>query len=127
MEQKSARNIINIGISSIIFLFIVLCLSVFALLSINSARQSYDTVMRNADAVTAYYAADSQAQQWLHELRKEDARTGDPLKKEFPVSDSQTLSVEVDPATLEVLSYQVVNNEVLKIDDSLPVWQGEME
>lgn len=127
MEQKSARNIINIGISSIIFLFIVLCLSVFALLSINSARQSYDTVMRNADAVTAYYAADSQAQQWLHELRKEGARTGDPLKKEFPVSDSQTLSVEVDPATLEVLSYQVVNNEVLKIDDSLPVWQGEME
>lgn len=127
MEQKSARNIINIGISSIIFLFIVLCLSVFALLSINSARQSYDTVMRNADAVTAYYAADSQAQQWLHELRKEGARTDDPLKKEFPVSDSQTLSVEVDPATLEVLSYQVVNNEVLKIDDSLPVWQGEME
>lgn len=127
MEQKSARNIINIGISSIIFLFIVLCLSVFALLSINSARQSYDTVMRNADAVTAYYAADSQAQQWLHELRKEGARTGDPLKKEFPVSDSQTLSVEVDPATLEVLSYQVVNNEVLEIDDSLPVWQGEME
>ena len=127
MEQKSARNIINIGISSIIFLFIVLCLSVFALLSINSARQSYDTVMRNADAVTAYYAADSQAQQWLHELRKEGARTGDPLKKEFPVSDSQTLSVEVDPATLEVLSYQVVNNEVLVIDDSLPVWQGEME
>ena len=127
MEQKSARNIINIGISSIIFLFIVLCLSVFALLSINSARQSYDTVMRNADAVTAYYAADSQAQQWLHELRKEGARTGDPLKKEFPVSDSQTLSVEVDPATMEILSYQVVNNEVLEIDDSLPVWQGEME
>lgn len=127
MEQKSARNIINIGISSIIFLFIVLCLSVFALLSINSARQSYDTVMRNADAVTAYYAADSQAQQWLHELRKEGARAGDPLKKEFPVTDSQTLSVEVDPATLEVLSYQVVNNEVLEIDDSLPVWQGEME
>lgn len=127
MEQKTARNIINIGISSIIFLFIVLCLSVFALLSINSARQSYRSVMRNADAVTAYYAADSQAQQWLHQIRQDGTDGAQTLKKDFPISDSRTLSVEVDGTTLEVLSYQVINNEVLAIDDSLPVWQGEME
>ena len=42
-------------------------------------------------------------------------------------ADSQTLSVAVDGETFELLSYQVINNEVLEIDDSLPVWQGEME
>ena len=39
----------------------------------------------------------------------------------------QTLHVEVDKATFEILAYQVTNNEVLEIDDSLPVWQPEME
>ena len=60
MEKRQNQTYISIGISSIIFIFIILCLSVFALLSVNSARQSYDSVMRNAEAVTAYYAADSQ-------------------------------------------------------------------
>ena len=73
MEKRQNQTYISIGISSIIFIFIILCLSVFALLSVNSARQSYDSVMRNAEAVTAYYAADSQAQRWIHGLK-----TGDP-------------------------------------------------
>ena len=53
MEKRQNQTYISIGISSIIFIFIILCLSVFALLSVNSARQSYDSVMRNAEAVTA--------------------------------------------------------------------------
>ena len=130
MEKRQNQTYISIGISSIIFIFIILCLSVFALLSVNSARQSYDSVMRNAEAVTAYYAADSQAQRWIHGLK-----TGDPdhppgltvYTNDFPISDMQTLHVEVDKATFEILAYQVTNNEVLEIDDSLPVWQPEME
>ena len=54
MKQNTSRNFI--GITSIIFIFIVLCLSVFALLSVNSARQSLASVQRSADAVTRYYA-----------------------------------------------------------------------
>lgn len=127
MEQNRSRTFINIGISSIIFIFIVFCLSVFALLSVNSARQSYASVQRNAEAVTAYYQADSKAQKWLHSLKQEGAVSEGILRQEFPISDSQTLSVAVDGETFELLSYQVINNEVLEIDDSLPVWQGEME
>ena len=127
MEQNRSRTFINIGISSIIFIFIVLCLSVFALLSVNSARQSYAFVQRNAEAVTAYYQADSKAQKWLHSLKQEGAVSEGILRQEFPISDSQTISVAVDGETFELLSYQVINNEVLEIDDSLPVWQGEME
>lgn len=125
MKQNTSRNFI--GITSIIFIFIVLCLSVFALLSVNSARQSLASVQRSADAVTRYYAADSSAQLWIHQVKAEGPAGEDVLEREFPISDSQTLRVALDGATFEILSYQVVNNEVLEIDDSLQVWQGETE
>ena len=125
MKQNTSRNFI--GITSIIFIFIVLCLSVFALLSVNSARQSLASVQRSADAVTRYYAADSSAQLWSHQVKAEGPAGEDVLEREFPISDSQTLRVALDGATFEILSYQVVNNEVLEIDDSLQVWQGETE
>ena len=125
MKQNTSRNFI--GITSIIFIFIVLCLSVFALLSVNSARQSLASVQRSADAVTRYYAADSSAQLWIHQVKVEGSAGEDVLEREFPISDSQTLRVALDGATFEILSYQVVNNEVLEIDDSLQVWQGETE
>ncbi len=125
MKQNISRNFI--GITSIIFIFIVLCLSVFALLSVNSARQSLASVQRSADAVTRYYAADSSAQLWIHQVKAEGPAGEDVLEREFPISDSQTLRVALDGATFEILSYQVVNNEVLEIDDSLQVWQGETE
>lgn len=125
MKQNTSRNFI--GITSIIFIFIVLCLSVFALLSVNSARQSLASVQQSADAVTRYYAADSSAQLWIHQVKAEGPAGEDVLEREFPISDSQTLRVALDGATFEILSYQVVNNEVLEIDDSLQVWQGETE
>lgn len=125
MKQNTSRNFI--GITSIIFIFIVLCLSVFALLSVNSARQSLASVQRSADAVTRYYAADSSAQLWIHQVKAEGPAGENVLEREFPISDSQTLRVALDGATFEILSYQVVNNEVLEIDDSLQVWQGETE
>lgn len=125
MKQNTSRNFI--GITSIIFIFIVLCLSVFALLSVNSARQSLASVQRSADAVTRYYAADSSAQLWIHQVKAEGPAGEDVLEREFPISDSQTLRVALDGTTFEILSYQVVNNEVLEIDDSLQVWQGETE
>ena len=125
MKQNTSRNFI--GITSIIFIFIVLCLSVFALLSVNSARQSLASVQRSADAVTRYYAADSSAQLWIHQVKAEGPAGEDVLEREFPISDSQTLRVDLDGAPFEILSYQVVNNEVLEIDDSLQVWQGETE
>lgn len=127
MEQKLTKPFIRIGITSIIFIFIVMCLSVFALLSVNSASQSYASVRRAADAASAYYAADSQAQIWIHQVKSEGEAGGDVLRRDFPISDSQTLQVALDGSTFRILSYQVVNNEVLEIDDSLPVWQGEEE
>lgn len=127
MEQRQKKHVINIGITSVIFIFIVLCLSVFALLSVNSARQSYEAVRRQADSVTEYYAADSAAQRWIHQQKAAGNSGPEILSQDFPISDSQTLKVSLDGSTFDILSYQVVNNEVLAIDDSLPVWQEEME
>ena len=96
-------------------------------MSVNSARQSYEAVRRQADSVTEYYAADSAAQRWIHQQKAAGNSGPEILSQDFPISDSQTLKVSLDGSTFDILSYQVVNNEVLAIDDSLPVWQEEME
>ena len=38
MAEQTSRNKVNIGLSSLILIFIVLCLSTFGLLSLSSAR-----------------------------------------------------------------------------------------
>lgn len=125
MERKTAASRIPIGITSIILIFIVLCLSVLALLSLNQAARGYASVKKNGEWVAAYYEADSQAQQWIHSQKQ--AGAPDALTADFPIAGDQSLHVELAPETLRILSYQVITNETLTIDDSLPVWQGEME
>ncbi len=125
MERKTATSRIPIGITSIILIFIVLCLSVLALLSLNQASRGYASVEKNGAWVKAYYEADSQAQRWIHSV-KQGGGDG-TLTADFPIAGDQSLHVELAPESLEILSYQVITNETLTIDDSLPVWQGEME
>ena len=62
MAGETFRNKVNIGLSSLILIFIVLCLSTFGLLSLSSARGDLELAERGAEAVKAYYEADSKGQ-----------------------------------------------------------------
>ena len=55
MAGETFRNKVNIGLSSLILIFIVLCLSTFGLLSLSSARGDLELAERGAEAVKAYY------------------------------------------------------------------------
>ncbi|MEA4854071.1 MAG: hypothetical protein VB082_07330 [Christensenella sp.] len=59
------RNGIGIGGVSILAVFVVLCLTTLAVLSLVSARADYALTQKVADATTNYYAADSKAQEKL--------------------------------------------------------------
>ena len=65
MDGKSSRNKVSIGASSLILIFIVLCMATFGLLSLSSAQGDLKLARRNADAVKGYYEADNKGQQWL--------------------------------------------------------------
>lgn len=65
MKQKNEFHL-SIGTSSILMIFVVLCLTTFGVLSYVTANADYKLSQKNADAVTAYYKADTK----LNELLK---------------------------------------------------------
>lgn len=62
MEQNERRTSgINIGSASIIMVFSVLCLTIFAVLTFITANNEYKLANKSADYVKAYYDADTRA------------------------------------------------------------------
>lgn len=55
----------NVGISSLILIFIVLCLVTFGLLSMSSARNDLTMAERNGDSVKEYYRADGEGERFI--------------------------------------------------------------
>ena len=153
MDGKSSRNKVSIGASSLILIFIVLCMATFGLLSLSSAQGDLKLARRNADAVKGYYEADNKGQQWLkgvdevlmEEMGKgQDStqcsleikdRLGDLYDREtglistdIPMDRGQSLHIELvlmfGEKRYEVKSWYVYNSEEYEIDTSMPVWGG---
>ena len=59
MNENQWGGRANIGMSSLILIFIVLCLTVFGLLSLSSAGSDWKLARKNAEAVRGYYKAGS--------------------------------------------------------------------
>ena len=57
-KQRTGSARFNIGIASIICIFAVLGLTIFAVLSVSTARAEANLAEKYADSVTDYYAAD---------------------------------------------------------------------
>ena len=154
MDGKSSRNKVSIGASSLILIFIVLCMATFGLLSLSSAQGDLKLARRNADAVKGYYEADNEGQQWLKDVdgvlmeemgKGQDSaqcsleikdRLGDLYDREtglistdIPMDRGRSLRIELvlmcGEKRYEVKSWYVYNSEEYEIDTSMPVWGGE--
>lgn len=121
-----------VGASSLLVIFAVLCLTVFALLSISTVRADQRLSDHAAEAVEEYYTADCAAEEILARLRAGERPEGVGEEKGVytyarPISDTQTLVVEVavDGAQYTILRWQAVSAADWKADDTLPVWSGK--
>lgn len=65
MNDKSLKQGINVGTSSLILIFIILCLAVFGLLSLTSAKSDLSLAKRYSESVKGYYDADNKGQEFL--------------------------------------------------------------
>lgn len=132
MQDKRKRSPLLIGGSSLLTMFAVLCLTVFAVLSIATVQANGRLGDRAADAVLRYYAADCRAEELLARLRAGERPEGVSRKGDgrytyaCPVSDSQTLVVEVllDGSDYTILRWQAISVADWQADDKLPVWNG---
>ena len=144
-REKSTFSPPALGGSSLLTVFAVLCLTVFALLSLSTVRADLRLAQHSRQAVQDYYAADARAQEVLARLRQgefpEDVEitvadyagwSGGQGWSEYsytvPISDTRELQVEVRmdaPDDYEVLRWQVVNTGEWSFDGGLEIWDGD--
>lgn len=122
-----------VGGISLLVAFAVLCLTVFALLSLT-------TVQASARAVEEYYATDCAAQEILARLRNGETpaeaeshsydswHRGTRYTYAVPISDSQELQVEVllDGEDCEILRWQAQYTGEWETVEGLDLWDGTL-
>lgn len=121
-----------VGICSLLVIFAVLCLSVFALLSVSTVLSQVRLAESTRSAVTDFYEADCKAQEILCKLRSGEipegvSQNGDIFRYACPISDTQELQVQVrlNGAAYTILKWQAVSTVGWEADSDLPVWDGE--
>ena len=121
------KNRITIGISSIVLIFMILCLAVFSLLSLSDAKSALTFAQKRAETVQIYYESDIEAQKFIRDYRSLDAeqkQSETTIVYELPMRSGQTLHLELSADGSDILSYYVYNNTDYVIDSNLPVWGG---
>ena len=126
-------NTAAVGGSSLLVMFSVLCLVVFALLGVSSVQADIRLSEASAAAVTAYYEADCRAEWILAELRRGETpvgveRSGNRFYFECSVSETQKLIVEgmLDGADYEILRWQTVSLTDWEGESGNELWDGTM-
>lgn len=140
MAKQELRRKANIGSSSLILIFIVLCLVTFSVLSLGNAKREDALSQRSADSVQEYYRADAEGEKFLQladqALLKGEKGTLAPYLQsdtgkyctDVAMSAGQALRVELaldwEKKTYEIQSWKVYHQEDYEIDQSVPVWSG---
>ena len=119
-----------IGGSSLLVIFALLALTVFALLSLSTVQAEKRMADATAQAVAEYYAADLEAERIFALLRAGEtvngvAVNGNVYSYRCAVSENQMLNVELEKKenTWRVCRWQVTAS-VEAISETMPVWDG---
>ncbi len=129
-----------VGGVSLLVAFAVLCLTVFALLSLTTVQADARLADASARAVEDYYAADCAAQEILARLRAGETpaeveshgydswHRGTRYTYTCPISDSQELDVEVlvDGEDYEILRWQAQYTGEWETVEGLDLWDGTL-
>ena len=134
MKQDKTFSMPSVGISSLLVIFAVLCLTVFALLSVSTVQAQRRLADSTNQAVTGYYTAECTAHEILAELRSGGlpaavTREGDIYTYACRITDNQALAVrvEVKDSDYRILCWQAVSTADWEADNRLPVWTGQAE
>ena len=132
-RDKSRFSPPAVGGVSLLITFAVLCLTVFALLSLSSVRANQRRAEASAKAVEDYYAADCAAQEVLSRLRQGELPDnvqvdGDLYSYACPITDTQELQVEVrlEGEGWTVLRWQSARSGDWELEEELELWDGEL-
>lgn len=137
----------HIGSASIVMIFAVLCLTIFAVLSFETAAYEQRLAHKAADAAQAYYAADGIAEERYLEictllatetdkaeaykaLLAEQTAEGVRLEYTVPIDGTQELQVELFAApdgTVQIVRWHAAAAVDWEYEEELQVWDGETD
>ena len=147
-QDKQAGMGAQIGSASIVMIFAVLCLTIFAVLSFQTASHEQRLAQKTADAARAYYRADSIAEETygricalLYEAENQErmiaeldamqiqqirTQDGTYLRYCVPIDDVQALEVQLwwTARELSVVTWRAIAATEWECDESLQVWDG---
>ena len=130
MRKQETFSPAAVGGSSLLVIFAVLCLTVFALLSLSSVQAERRLADAAPQSVVDYYQADLRAEEIFARLRDGEQIAGieendGKYQFEVPISGRQTLAVVLSRQgdTWAVLRWQTVTVEEA-LNESLNVWKG---
>lgn len=135
-ERNSGEHISPpaVGGISLLVIFAILCLTVFALLSLSTVQAGGRLSQAGSSAAQEYYAADAAAEETLALLREgicpeEVTDLGNGYYSySYEISDKRTLCCTVQVRSereYEVLEWRVVARTGEVEEDILPVWSGD--
>lgn len=122
--KKGPKIGLNIGASSILVVFILLCLVTFATLSLVSANADYRLSKRVADHTGAYYDATASAREDLALRAANDRPADEPYDEVTPMSEKQQIHVTATlhpDHTYNIHSWTVENVGSWEPDHSITV------
>ena len=90
--KKNSHPPINIGTSFLLVIFIVLCMVIFAALSLSSALKDYEYSKKSAQRTNAYYEACNQAEEIFAQIVQSDS-TEEKIEYTVPIDEDEILHV----------------------------------
>ena len=122
--KKTSYPPVNIGTSFMLVLFLILCMIIFAVLSLSTALKDQAFSQKNAVLISEYYMANNAAEEKLAEIDQAiaDGRITEPtVTYLIPINDNQSLQVvlEIHPDQNE--RYKIVTWKQIPATD----WNGD--
>lgn len=123
-KKKNPAAFVNIGSSSLLVIFLVLCLVTFATLSLSSSKSDYAFSSRLAERKTSYYEASNKAETVLGQIDAQLAKSYEKSRDSYfngVEKDLSRLNLNVQGETVQLttdfstakptLSYDIPLNE----------------
>ena len=131
MDKDTRMSVPVVGGSSLLVIFAVLCLTVFALLGLSTVQAGGRLSQSTTQAVSAYYQADCQAEEIFARLRSGAmpegvTEAGGVYSYTCPISDTQQLRVELQKEAEKWtgLRWQTESTADWEANQDLDVWDG---
>ena len=126
--EKKKQPVVTMGTSSILVIFIILCLVTFAMLSLASSRASLTYAEKIADRTSDYYTACNRGEELLAEIQTALTEIPADTPAEYyqdayeALKDMEGVRAKFpDPSRAPVISYQIPVNEDFILECDLEV------